>query len=108
MPASFDLKQTSDQQFMFNLRAANSEIILTSERYRSKDGARTGIESVRQNAPLGSRYERLTSGTQYYFVLKAGNGERIGTSERYTTAAGRDNGITSVKTNAPTAPVREI
>ena len=51
MAAKYVLKKTSDGQFMFNLKAENGEIILTSERYKAKDGANNGIESVKTNSP---------------------------------------------------------
>lgn len=47
----FELKPSSDNQFMFNLKASNDEIIATSERYTTKQSALNGIESVRKNAP---------------------------------------------------------
>lgn len=49
--AYFELKNTSDDQYMFNLRAPNHEVIATSERYTTKRAAQQGIESVRQYAP---------------------------------------------------------
>ena len=48
--ADFILKKTSNDEFMFNLRAANHEIIATSQRYSTKDSALNGIESVKNNA----------------------------------------------------------
>jgi hypothetical protein len=36
MAAKFDLKQGGSGQFMFNLKAGNGEVILTSELYRQK------------------------------------------------------------------------
>ncbi|MGL5119386.1 MAG: YegP family protein, partial [Plesiomonas shigelloides] len=36
MIGHFELKKASDGQFMFNLKASNGEIILTSERYTTK------------------------------------------------------------------------
>jgi uncharacterized protein YegP (UPF0339 family) len=50
MPGKFVLKKSGDQ-FMFNLKAANGEVIATSERYKTKEGALNGIESVKTNAP---------------------------------------------------------
>jgi len=51
MAGKFVVSQAKDGQFMFNLKAGNSETILTSELYTAKDGARGGIESVMKNAP---------------------------------------------------------
>ncbi len=96
----------SGTQFRFVLKAGNNETILTSELYGSKQGAQTGIASVRVNSPLDMRYERknATNGLPM-FNLKGGNGERIGTSETYSSVAARETGIQSVKTNGPTAPI---
>lgn len=105
MAGKFVVK-TSGEQFMFNLQAANGQVILTSERYTSRDGALSGIASVRVNAPIARRYERHTSSAgEPYFVLKAGNGEVIGRSEMYSSASAMENGIESVKKNAPEASV---
>ncbi|VFR21937.1 FIG00431834: hypothetical protein [plant metagenome] len=107
MSGTYDLKRSGDQ-FLFNLKAANGEIILTSERYTTKAGALNGIESVRKNSPIDSRYERkVASNGQPYFTLTGGNGETIGRSETYSSTSARDNGIASVKTNGPTATVKD-
>lgn len=106
MAGKYVLKKTTDGQFMFNLKAGNGEIILTSERYTSKSGAENGIESVRTNSPHDERYERKKSASnQPYFVLKAVNGQVIGKSEMYSSESARETGIASVKTNGPGSPV---
>ncbi|MES2184925.1 MAG: YegP family protein [Pseudomonadota bacterium] len=103
MSAHFDLKRTGTQ-FMFNFKAANGEIVLTSERYTTKQNAQGGIDSVKVNAPTDARYSRLNARDQSpYFTLSAANGEVIGASQMYSSAAARDNGIESVKKNAPGA-----
>ena len=108
MSAKYELKK-SNGQFMFNLKAGNGEVILTSERYTTKHGAENGIASVRTNSPKDDRYERRTSvSNQPYFVLKAANGEPLGRSEMYSSASARDNGIESVKRNGPNAPVTDL
>lgn len=108
MPGKFDITKTSDGQFLFNLKAANGEKILTSERYKAKASAENGIESVRTNSSIDAHFDRLTAKDgKPYFVLKARNGEIIGTSETYSSPAAMENGIDSVKTNAPTATVED-
>ena len=107
MSGWYVLKRSGDQ-FMFNLKAGNGEIILTSERYTSKDGAKNGIGSVQTNSPKDERYERKTSTSgQPYFVLKAANGEVIGRSEMYSSASAMEGGIESVKRNGPTTDIRD-
>lgn len=107
MAAKFELKKTTDQKhFLFNLKAGNGEIILTSELYNAKASAENGIQSVKNNAPDDARYDRLTSKSgEPYFVLKATNGQVIGQSETYSSSAALENGIASVKKNAPDAAI---
>lgn len=108
MAGKFELKVAKDGQFMFNLKAGNGQVILTSELYRTKASAENGIESVRKNAPDDAHYERTENKNgEPYFKLKAGNGQEIGRSEYYSSVAAMENGIASVKTNAPDAPVVE-
>lgn len=96
----------SGEQFMFNLKADNHEIILTSERYASKQGAKSGITACQAHSPHDGYYTKLTARDESpYFTLKASNGEVIGTSEMYSSTTARDNGIASCKRNGPTATV---
>lgn len=100
----FQIKESSNNQFYFNLHALNGQVILSSEMYTTKQGCKGGIESVKNNAPTDERYDRKEAKNgQFYFTLKATNGEVIGKSEMYTTKAARENGIESVKKNAPIA-----
>ena len=106
MAAKFEIKESADKQFMFNLKAANGEVILTSETYRQKPLAEQGIASVRANASDDSRFERKTAKDgSPYFVLKAANGEIIGKSEMYSSVAAMENGIASVVKNAAEAGI---
>lgn len=108
MAGKFDLKKSPSGKFMFNLKAGNNQVILTSELYESKAAAQNGIKSVKKNAASDARYERKASSKgQPYFVLKATNGEIIGKSEMYTSNSGMENGIASVKKNGPTAEVKD-
>ena len=86
---------------MFNLKAGNGKVILTSERYKSKRSAETGITSVKKNAKKDANFDRkkAKSGAPY-FTLKAANKEVIGRSEMYGSTTARETGIRSVKNNA--------
>ncbi len=107
MSGYYELKRSGDQ-YMFNLKAGNHEVILTSERYTTKASAQDGIASVRQNSPLDERYQRKTATNgSPYFTLTAANGQSIGRSEMYSSAAARDAGIASVKTNGPSTVVKD-
>lgn len=101
-------KSDKNNQYYFNLKAGNHEIILQSEGYLNKAGAENGVDSVKTNSQFDSKYHRLTAKDgQFYFNLTAGNGQVIGTSEMYVSKSGMENGIASVMTNAPAAEIKE-
>ncbi|MFM9269982.1 YegP family protein [Halomonas elongata] len=100
MAGYYELKQATDGQYHFTLKAGNHEVILTSERYTTRSAAENGIESCRTNSGNDDRYDRKEAKNgQPYFNLKAGNGQVIGTSEMYSSVDARENGIQSVKKN---------
>jgi len=109
MKGTFEVRKGSDGRFMFNLKAANHEIILTSQMYESKQGAQEGITSVRENAVLSDHYEELVGADgKPYFVLHAANKLVIGRSEMYSSTEAMHKGIESVKKNAPDAEIRDL
>lgn len=61
MSGKFEISKSKNDKFLFNLKAGNGEIILTSQLYEAKTNAQQGIDSLRANAPLDERYERSTS-----------------------------------------------
>lgn len=104
----FIISTRKNGEFQFNLKAANGQVILSSEGYSSKAGCQNGIESVRKNAQDDSKFERLTAKDgRSYFNLKATNGQIIGSSQMYESDNGMEKGIESVKNNAPDASVEE-
>ncbi|HQR06326.1 MAG TPA: YegP family protein [Gemmatales bacterium] len=104
MAAQFEIKKSKNGQFYFNLKAGNGEVVLTSEQYTSKAGAKNGIASVQNNADDASRYETKTAKNgKHYFVLKAGNHQVIGVSETYNTEGACAKGIAAVKKAAGSA-----
>lgn len=105
---TFVISRRTNNEYQFSLKAANGQVILTSEGYAAKSGCSFGIEAVRKNAPDDWQYDRKTaSNGKYFFTLKNGNGQIIGTSQLYESASGRDNGIESVKKNAPSATIND-
>ena len=49
--ARYERKDTASGKAMFNLKAANGQVIGTSESYNSTSARENGIESVKKNAP---------------------------------------------------------
>lgn len=102
----FTISKRKNDEYQFNLKAGNGEIILTGEGYTIKANCHKGIESVRINSQDDSRYDRrVAKNEKDYFVLKARNGEIIGKSQYYSSKSSMEIGIDSVKTNAPTAEI---
>ena len=108
---------------MFNLKAANGEVIATSEVYTSESACQNGVESVRKNAPIAAIEDQTVEGYatekhpkfevykdkrgEFRFRLKASNGQIIATGEGYKAKASCLNGIDSIKRNADSPVVRE-
>jgi uncharacterized protein YegP (UPF0339 family) len=109
MAGYFECKPASNGQFMFNLKAGNHEVILTSELYKAKAACMAGVESVRKNAGVDLNFTRkLAKDGSNYFVLVAANHQTIGKSEMYSSTAAMEKGIASVKANAPVATVKDL
>jgi uncharacterized protein YegP (UPF0339 family) len=104
MKAVFEIKKATDGRFVFNLKAGNDQVILTSQAYETKESAEAGIESVKHNAGNDAYYEEKT-GTDGlpYFVLHAANKQVIGRSQMYSSREAMHKGIASVKHNAASA-----
>lgn len=104
----FELKKSGDK-FHFVLKAANGQVILSSQMYASKASAMNGIESVQKNCGDDSNFERKTAKNgKFHFNIKSTNGQIIGSSQMYAAESGMNNGIESVKNNAPSAEVKEV
>jgi hypothetical protein len=108
MAGKFVIKAAANGKFVFNLKAGNGEVILTSQMYKSLAGAKRGIASVQRNAADAARFETKTAKNgEVYFVLKARNAQIIGQSETYPSEAVMKKGIASVQKNAPEAAIVE-
>ncbi|WP_435751886.1 YegP family protein [Thauera sp. AutoDN2] len=108
MAGKFEVYKDQAGEFRFRLKAANGQVILASEGYKAKASCLNGVESVKNNAPDDTKYERKESQSgKPMFNLRAMNGQVIGTSQLYESVAARENGIESVKKNAPEAAVED-
>ena len=122
--ARFEIKRTSDGKYVFNVRAANTQIIAKSQTYSSMAACKNGIASVGANAAIAAiedqtlqtiNEERCPKFQIYYdkagqfrFNLIATNGQNIlSCTQGYTQKASCKNGIRSVITNA-NAPIEIV
>ncbi|MET0262913.1 MAG: YegP family protein [Rariglobus sp.] len=106
---SYEISPTTNAKFMFNLKAENHQVILTSQVYEQKQSALDGIASVQANGPYSKNFEhKVSTASEPYFVLKAQNGEIIGTSQMYSSAAAAEIGITSVQLNSRSQEITTV
>jgi uncharacterized protein YegP (UPF0339 family) len=105
----FEILKRTNGDFMFNLKAANGEIILTSQGYTSKSACQNGIDSAKNNSTDRKMYKQeVAANGKFYFNLMAANHQIIGTSQMYSSKQGRDHGIDSVFENAAKAEVSDL
>lgn len=109
LPERYELRDASNGEAYFVLKARNGQIIGMSELYYSRSNAKTGVEAVMRNmddyialwnSRTGARFE-ISEGAngQFYFRLHAKNGETVLQSEGYTSEAAALNGTFSVYDN---------
>jgi hypothetical protein len=104
----FDVSKSKADDFFFVLKSGNGEVVLTSEMYKSRESADTGITSVQANSADDTRYERaIASDGKFHFNLRAANNQVIGTSQLYATMDSRESGITAVKENGISKTVKD-
>ena len=109
MAGKFELKKGKSGKFSFNLKAANGQVILTSQTYKTKAAAKNGIKSVCTNCGKKANFEvKASKKGQPYFVLLASNKQVIGKSQMYASKTSMQNGIASVKKNASKAEVKDL
>ncbi len=106
----FEIFQSEkDGKYYWRLKAANGQVILTSQGYASKASAKNGIESVKKNCADDANFLRKESSNgKHFFSLIAANKQVIGQSQMYADKGGMENGIDSVKRTAPQAEVVDL
>jgi uncharacterized protein YegP (UPF0339 family) len=106
--SKFVISKRTNDEYQFNLKAQNGQVILTSQGYTTKASCENGIESVRTNSLEDKNFERNKSfNNKDYFNLRAGNNQIIGTSEMYENTTGMETGIASVMKNASDATIED-
>jgi uncharacterized protein YegP (UPF0339 family) len=118
---NFDVQLAQNGEWYFNLKAANGEVIGTSELYVSKWNAQRGAVTVRKlvrlaratsqttPAPRKVRFEVFTGeDSQTYFRLRAGNGEILLGSEGYSSRSAAEDGIAAVVANGGDAVAYDV
>jgi len=102
----FVISVRKDGQFQFNLKAANGQVILTSEAYTTEAACKNGIASVKKHAADRKFFaKKEAKNGKPFFNLLAANHQVIGSSQMYASASTCNAGIRSVMKNAPEAEI---
>ena len=102
-------KSEKNSKFYFRLKAKNGQVILSSQGYANKAGAKNGIQSVQKNCGDDNCFERKEAKNgKFHFNLLSTNKQIIGSSQMYASKATMENGIKSVKNVAPQAVLVEV
>jgi uncharacterized protein YegP (UPF0339 family) len=107
----YEVRQAEDGTSYFVLKAANGQIVATSEMYANTSNAERGASDVRALVTKITRWEAVAVlpkasfaafkgiDGQYYFNLRAKNGEIVLQSEGYASKQMAVKGIASVRAN---------
>lgn len=104
MSGKFEVSATSNGKFMFNLKARNGQVILSSQLFDSVHHAIEAAQSLQQDRKLAERVHRKTSSAgEPYFSIHGDGDKVVARSEMYSSKAAMEKGIDSVLDHAPTA-----
>ena len=111
--ARYVVLTADDGRAYFNLKAANGQVIATSDTYATTDGAKQGIAAVIAALAKPSTADADATGPKFetftgedgkpHFHLRADNGQVILESQGYSSKSAATKGIDSVKFNGVTA-----
>jgi uncharacterized protein YegP (UPF0339 family) len=120
LAGAFELRDAKDGETYFVLKAANHEIVGTSEMYTTRGNAQKGADGMKalahevaraeaQAAKRLGRFESFSGEDQLvYFSLFAGNGQIVMQSQGYQSIAGAKKGVKSVRANGLDAHRYEV
>jgi uncharacterized protein len=90
----FELFKGEDSQTYFRLRAGNGEIMLSSESYASKTGAKNGLASVQANGHTASQFQVFEAYDGAWGIrLVATNGQIIARGETYASKSNANRAV---------------
>ena len=90
-------KSKKNGKFYFNLKAGNGQVVLSSQGYANKAGAKNGITSVQTNGNNLNNYEsNVAKNGKHHFNLVSANKKIIGSSQMYASKDSMNKGIKAV------------
>lgn len=101
------IEKKAENEFISCLRANNGEIMLTSESYKTAEGARQGIATIIKNVDAGKFIIYPDKKNNYYYKLKTTGNKLLCIGEIYTNRAACENAVARVKLIAAISPISE-
>lgn len=96
-------------KFYFRLKSRNGQVILQSQGYEAKSGARNGITSVTKHCRDSSCFEtKQSSNGKWHFNLKSSNGQIVGSSQMYASSSTMKAGMDALQRVAPIARIVDL
>jgi len=109
MACTFEIYKDKAGKYRYRMRAANKEIILSGQAYKSKASCKNGIASIKKNSKNDARFDRFKAKNgKLHFNLKAANHQVIGVSQGYASASGCTNCIKRIKSDAGKAKIVDL
>ena len=103
---TFVIYQDQASGHHFRLVSTDGTDLLTSEEYKSRRDATSGIEIVRKHATCEDSYERIeTDSGLPMFNLKGGNHHVVATSLPHRSSSDMEHALTMVKSASANAPI---
>ncbi|TCK08553.1 DUF1508 domain-containing protein [Marinobacterium mangrovicola] len=109
MPATFELKTTTEQQFHFTLVGTDGIDLLIGGEYPSRQEAEQAISDVRTGSLMGHLIAsgKVPAGDSF-FVIKNSGGEIIAKSQLFSSQMDFDSTLHQVKDNACVAEITDL
>ena len=117
----FEVKETKNGGFLFNLLASNGQVVATSQTYKTRKTLLNGIASVKKNAAIAQIEDQTAKEVvkqknpkfEVYadkagkprFRLTAANGQTLIQSQGYANLKTALAGVASVQKNAPESEI---
>ncbi len=97
----FQIYTATNKKVYFRLKSGNGQVVLQSQGYKTKAGAKAGVASVKAHARSVNNFEvKQAKNGKFHFNLISKNKQIVGSSQMYTEKRGCNNGMNAVKTNS--------
>ncbi|TVZ08319.1 hypothetical protein JM80_0807 [Cellulophaga sp. RHA_52] len=105
----YGIKKTITNEYYFNLKTSEGEIILYGEVFKSLEECKQQIIFIKQYAYDYDYYHsKLTKDNKHYFYLYLNEDTLLGKSNTYNTEEAKELGIASVMLYATVATIKNF